>query len=207
MVEHLPSLEEIPEFEDDEKLYEFVCSTFQDYREKNDPPNSEFFNELIWLFSTLLERAQNVRSVAYKSGFIFLQEEVAVNVAKIGQTIGMTNAQVSQRIKQWTNVVWDLNQKKSVLYPFEENVDLRSWTLRQIQKNEMLKRYVNSQISLQTAQIIQQANTISPAMLRPVSQINPRIFDIGAIKTNDPVNVKPATWEFNTTPVKSLVLF
>lgn len=202
---YLPKLEDTSECTDDKMVVETIIDIFKNYRQQNEPPISEFENELLWLFSFIDAQATDKLHVLFECGFIFLQDKVGISISQIASTISLTNLQISQRIKSWTTQVWDLASKKTLISHFS-SCDLRSWSLRKIPKTDPINQFISSKISLQTSQPVNEVNIIIPPSLNPVTVINAKIFDSRSMSNFTIFNDTPKQWIFNQEPKKSFVL-
>lgn len=203
----LPKVEEVPECANDKMVYKTIVSIFKKYREQYEAPISEFDNELLWLLNFVDNRAVNKPYVLFKCGFVFHQEKVGINITRIATTISLTNMQVSQRVKGWITQVWDITEKKMLLFHFRNNCDLRTWSLRKINKDNCISEFVLSKISLQTPQPVNEVNLIPPPLIQPVTSINTKIIDMKHMSNFIVCSKSPKQWVFNQESKKNFVLF
>ena len=203
----LINIESIPEGLDISNLHLKVCEEFTHYREQNQQSNlAPIQDEIIFLVQVALIRSNEPTNFLYKCGLMFLQEFISVNLSKLTVTLSLNNAVLSQRIKNWNIKTWDLKHKKLILSQYEDNPDLRSWSLRKPHDCDKLKEILSREISVQTTQILYEANPVPP----PTSQ--PCGIDLQVLRLRDfnqqVIYDQPSfTWEFDVNPKKSLYLF
>lgn len=202
----LPKYEDIPLTNNDNQLLASINQIFKDYRSNPEVPITEFPNELQWTIGLISERAIDKQLTLFQSGFIFLQEHVAINLSKISELMNLSNTQLYKRLKTWPASVWNVAEKKKIIYDFNPNSDMRSWSLRKLTKACPINSFVNSQLDLQTSHPISEINALPPPQSQKVSEINLNVFSLSRIYSNEVFDRPPNPWKFDQTPEKELFL-
>ena len=201
----LPELREVPEDLDDEKVFEFIVSTFEEIRSAPEPPQIDFNKDLAWLLKVIVTRATDKAAVLFQCGMIFLNPYVAFNASILSKTLGYSSADtVTRRTKTWTQASWDSEDKARLIAAYDPGCETKGWTVRIPPHDSVVFHLSVFKPMEQIEQRVPQINEIPAPVYKGPMIVN--VDQIVARRKESAViaSVEPVRWKFDTTPLYAI---
>ena len=199
----LPDVDLFGQADNDDTLLSLLHEKIGELRQ--DEKIDDFSTELKWALQIITTKALNKSQALYKLGIIYIGKFVAINTNSLSRFFLLSPSQLSRKIKHWSNVFWDINDKKNLLAQYDIRADMRQWILKQVPLTDPVMIFSDFQPTQDKVEEIHFVNAPPPTKPSQLSRVSLDIFKQIDFITRKGFSIAPKLWTFEKTPDEILL--